>query len=28
VEVNYVRTGFFNQSQNNFQLGGGIVFHF
>ncbi len=28
VEGDYLRTGFFNQSQNNFQLGGGIVFHF
>jgi len=28
VEGDYVRTGFFKQSQNNFQLGGGIVFHF
>jgi hypothetical protein len=24
----YVRTGFFHQSQNNFQLAGGFVFHF
>jgi len=24
----YVRTGFFNRSQNNFQLAGGFVFHF
>jgi opacity protein-like surface antigen len=28
LEGDYVRTGFFKQSQNNFQLGGGIVFHF
>jgi len=28
LEADYVRTGFFNQSQNNFQLAGGIVFHF
>jgi opacity protein-like surface antigen len=28
LEGDYVRTGFFNQSQNNFQLAGGIVFHF
>lgn len=28
VEGDYVRTGFFSQSQNNFQLAGGIVFHF
>ena len=28
LEGDYVRTGFFTQSQNNFQLSGGIVFHF
>jgi hypothetical protein len=28
LEGDYVRTGFFHQSQNNFQLAGGIVFHF
>jgi hypothetical protein len=28
LEGDYVRTGFFKQSQNNFQLAGGIVFHF
>jgi hypothetical protein len=28
LEGDYVRTGFFNRSQNNFQLAGGIVFHF
>jgi hypothetical protein len=28
LEADYVRTGFFHQSQNNFQLAGGIVFHF
>jgi opacity protein-like surface antigen len=28
LEGDYVRTGFFKQSQNNFQLSGGIVFHF
>jgi len=28
LEGDYVRTGFFNQSQNDFQLAGGIVFHF
>ena len=28
LEADYVRTGFFKQSQNNFQLAGGIVFHF
>ena len=28
LEGNYVRTAFFKQSQNNFQLEGGIVFHF
>jgi hypothetical protein len=28
LEADYVRTGFFSQSQNNFQLAGGIVFHF
>lgn len=27
-EADYVRTGFFHQSQNNFVLAGGIVFHF
>lgn len=27
-EADYVRTGFFHQSQNNFLLAGGIVFHF
>ena len=26
--ADYVRTGFFSQSQNNFQLTGGFVFHF
>jgi len=28
LEGDYVRTGFFGQSQNDFQLAGGIVFHF
>jgi hypothetical protein len=28
VEGDYVRTGFFKQSQNDVQVGGGIVFHF
>jgi hypothetical protein len=28
LEGDYVRTGFYHQSQNNFQLAGGIVFHF
>ncbi len=28
LEADYVRTGFFKQSQNNFQLAGGIVLHF
>ncbi len=28
LEANYVLTGFFHQSQNNFQLAGGIVFPF
>lgn len=28
LEGDYVRTGFFKQSQNNFQLSGGFVFHF
>jgi opacity protein-like surface antigen len=28
LEGDYVRTGFFSQSQNNFQLSGGLVFHF
>ena len=28
LEGDWVRTGFFGQSQNNFQLMGGIVFHF
>ena len=28
LEGDYVRTGFFHQSQNNFLLAGGIVFHF
>ncbi len=28
LEGDYVRTGFFSQSQNNLQLAGGIVFHF
>jgi opacity protein-like surface antigen len=28
LEGDYVRTGFFSESQNNFQLSGGIVFHF
>jgi hypothetical protein len=27
LEGDYVRTGFFKESQNNFQLAGGIVFH-
>jgi hypothetical protein len=28
LQGDYVRTSFFSQSQNNFQLSGGIVFHF
>ena len=28
LEADYVRTAFFKQSQNDFQLAGGIVFHF
>jgi opacity protein-like surface antigen len=28
LEGNYVRTGFFHQSQNDFEVAGGIVFHF
>ncbi len=28
LEGDYVRTGFFNQSQNDLQVAGGIVFHF
>src|SRR6267154_1605231 len=28
LEGDYVRTGFFNQSQNSFQIAGGVVFHF
>jgi opacity protein-like surface antigen len=28
LEGDYVRTGFFHGSQNNFQLAGGLVFHF
>lgn len=28
LEGNYIRTGFFKQSQTNFQLGAGIVVHF
>jgi hypothetical protein len=28
LEGDWVRTGFFSQSQNNFQLMGGVVFHF
>ncbi len=28
LEGDYVRTGFFQRSQNDFQLAGGIVFHF
>ena len=28
LEADWVRTGFFGQSQNNFQLLGGVVFHF
>ena len=28
AEGNYVRTGFFDQSQNNFELAGGAVLHF
>jgi hypothetical protein len=28
VEADYVPTHFFSQSQNNFLLSGGIVFHF
>jgi len=28
LEANYLRTSFFSQSQNNFQLGAGVVVHF
>jgi hypothetical protein len=28
LEADYMRTGFFHSSQNNFQLAGGVVFHF
>jgi hypothetical protein len=28
AEGDYVRTGFFGQSQNNFKLAGGAVLHF
>jgi opacity protein-like surface antigen len=28
LEANYVRTTFFSQSQNNFELAAGVVFHF
>ena len=28
AEGDYVRTAFFNQTQNNFQLAGGAVLHF
>jgi hypothetical protein len=28
LQADWVRTGFFSQSQNNFQLMGGVVFHF
>jgi opacity protein-like surface antigen len=28
LEADYVRTGFFSESQNDFQIAGGIVFHF
>ena len=28
LDANYVRTSFFGQSQNNFQLGAGVVVHF
>jgi len=28
LEANYIRTSFFSQSQNNFQLGAGVVAHF
>lgn len=28
LEGNYLRTGFFGQGQNNFQLGAGVVLHF
>jgi Outer membrane protein beta-barrel domain len=28
LEANWVHTSFFNQSQNNFELMGGVVFHF
>jgi hypothetical protein len=28
IEADYVRTAFFHESQNNFQLAGGVVFHF
>ena len=28
AEGNYLRTGFFSQSQNNFQISGGAVLHF
>jgi opacity protein-like surface antigen len=28
LEANWIRTSFFSQSQNNFELMGGVVFHF
>jgi opacity protein-like surface antigen len=28
LQANYIRTGFFSQSQNNFELGAGLVVHF
>jgi hypothetical protein len=28
LQANYIRTGFFGQSQNNFELGAGLVVHF
>jgi hypothetical protein len=28
IQGNYIRTGFFGQSQNNFELGAGLVVHF
>jgi hypothetical protein len=28
LEADWVRTTFFSQSQNNFELMGGVVFHF
>jgi hypothetical protein len=28
LEADYVRTGFFQGTQNNFELAGGLVFHF